>query len=92
MKAREFLDWFLEEINDREQFNKIEVPAEPVQTEEWWWENVGACPPSPIAAGEYLVAIPDGLNTSINNLCSWFNPDIIIETGDGDMYLYKLED
>jgi len=91
MKGREFLDWFLEETNC-DAISKIDVPEEPIQTEEWWWDNVGSLPPSPIPAGEYLMAIPDSYNQSVENLCSHFTADVEIESGDGYIYLFKLED
>jgi hypothetical protein len=92
MKTREFFDWFLERVNDYDLLHTIVVPDEPEQTENWWWDNVGSLPPSPIPAGEYLMAVPnEGYNALISDLCSHFNADVEIESGDGYVYLYKIE-
>ena len=98
MKALDILEWICKESINGEFLDLIEVPNEEQQTEEWWYDTFGACPPAPIEAGTYLFyynsQIGDGVIT--NEGC--FSPDAEIELcNTGTMYdydyisLYKIE-
>ena len=70
MKAIEILDCIGYMGLSGEYLTKIEVPDEydefEPQTEEWWMNMVGAIPPTPIAAGTYiLVYSGEWLETSL---------------------------
>lgn len=69
----------------------IDVPCDELQTEEWWLEELGACPPAPIPEGRYLMASVVG-DDMAQAICSQLNPDVEIESGDDYINLYKIED
>ena len=91
MKAIDILSVIVEKEN-KNNCRFLDVPCEEVQTEDWWWDNVGALPPAPIAEGRYLMASMVGSDDLAYSICSELNPDVEIECGDSYINLYKIED
>lgn len=94
MKAIDILEWICQESINGEDLNLVDVPNVETQTEEWWYDTMGGCPPHVIQSGTYLYlyasSIPDGMGD--------VSPDAEIElcnTGsmyDCDyIYLYKID-
>ena len=69
----------------------IEVPCNELQTEEWWFEELGACPPAPIPEGKYLLAARVGEDLAYA-ISSQLSPDVEIESGDDFINLYKIDE
>ena len=90
MKATEILEWIIRESIEGEFLNSIEVPDEydeiTPQTEEWWLDMFGGCPPHPIASGKYLYYYA----SSVSDMLA--APDAEIELNDDYIYLYFIED
>lgn len=101
MKAKVLLRWIIFASINGDDLNIIDVPEEGedeeegVQNESWWILNFGACPPHPIAAGEYLYYQA----SKVGEFGLREKPDAEIEICNADnmrdydyIYLYKLED
>lgn len=54
MNAINILKWVVDNGIDGKSLHFIQVPDERLQTEDWWWDNVGGLPPSPIRSGLYI--------------------------------------
>lgn len=54
MKAIDILKWVVDNGIDGKSLHFIQVPDERLQTEDWWWDNVGGLSPSPIKSGLYI--------------------------------------
>ena len=94
----QILQWAVRESINFEFINFVDVPDEydeiTPQTEEWWQNFCGGCPPAPIAAGKYLYYYRDQYD-EINydgefEMC--FEPDATIELSDTEIYLYFIEE
>lgn len=94
MKAIHILKWICRESINGEDLNLVEVPDAGKQTEGWWYDTMGGCPPHKILSGTYLYlyasSIPDGINDILPDaeieLCNagtMFDYDYI--------YLYKID-
>ena len=98
MKAKEILEWAVRNSINFEDFHLIDVPSviDPYtpQDEEWWNDMVGACPPSSIQEGKYLLYYKssyDEINFN-GDTERVFQPDAEIELSDDTLYLYLIED
>ena len=97
MKAIEVLDWIVKYSVNGEFLNVIDVPEEGEeewkQNEEWWNNQMGACPPYPISAGRYLYFYSSQLAPDVyDSRVAYVAPDMEIECGNDCINLYKVED
>ena len=97
MKAIQILQWAVRQSINFEFLNFVDVPDENdefmPQTEEWWQNFCGGCPPGPIAAGKYLYFYSDNYD-EINYDGEYekvFEPDAIVEVDGTEIYLYMIE-
>ena len=98
MKAIQILKWAVRESINFEFLNFVDVPDEHdkfmPQTEEWWQNFCGGCPPAPIAAGKYLYFYRDQYD-EINYDGEYervFEPNATVEVDGTEIYLYMIED
>ena len=61
-KSKRLLEWAVKNNVDLDDFNIINVPDDDEQTEEWWFDTIGACPPCAIEKGTYLCVERSVLN------------------------------
>lgn len=99
MKTKDILEWICRESVNGENLNCVDIPEEEWQTEEWWINMFGNCPPAPIAEGRYLYYYLVSVGDSIEVDGRLIEPDAEIELSDPDsmfgvdyVYLYKLDD
>lgn len=99
MKYKEVLEWIVKQSINGEFLNFVEVPDEydefTPQTEEWWQNFCGACPPAPIAAGKYLYYYDDSIDSHIENesgVCQFPDAEVEVEAGKSYINFYLLED
>lgn len=96
MKATDVLRCIMYMDMSGEDFYIIEVPTEDdewnPQTEEWWDNQIGGCPPSPIESGEYLCLYPNDARDFLQTDKELYMPNAEVEVSDSIVYLYKLED
>lgn len=100
MKAIQILQWAVKNSINFEHLNFLDVPSEDdlfsPQTEEWWFNMVGNCPPHPIVEGKYLMFYRsqydeidfDGEYTQTFPA----DAEIEINAGEDTIYLYLIED
>ena len=102
MKAIQVLNWIIKQSISGEILNFVDVPAEndefTPQTEEWWTEQFGFPPPTPIKEGKYLYYYMSSEMEWITDEIG-FEPDATIELSNEDnmfgsdlIYLYRMED
>ena len=100
MKAADVLSWICREAVHGVMLGIIDVPEYEdgiyLQTEEWWREHFGACPPHSIEAGKYLHYYKSDYDEITDSNGNIISPDAEIELpmeySFDTIYLYKLED
>lgn len=94
MKANDILAWICKESINGEFLNFVEVPDEyddyNPQTEEWWINEFGACPPCAIAKGKYMYFYASQVGEDIiDEHGNYIEPDAQIEIcNDSGMFGY----
>ena len=94
MRAMDVILWSVRENIDWEPMHILQVPEEGEheweQNEEWWFNNIGSCPPFPIPAGIYLYFLESsGLEPS-DEFGTSILADQTIELGNDYINLYRL--
>lgn len=98
MKSREILAWAEKNSVNFEHIILLDVPSENdefcPQNEEWWNNEVGGCPPAPIAEGIYLMYYRSQYDEIDYNgkYAATFPADAEIEVNAGEDTIYLIED
>lgn len=97
MKAIDILNWVVRYGVNGVFLGIIDVPNDDekgLQSEEWWFDNLGACPPSPIEGGKYIWFHSSDIEDGIVVNGAFVEPDAECEVMyDYDyILLYRLED
>lgn len=96
MKANDILKWIVYANVDGDKLYITDIPCEALQTEDWWYDHFGACPPAPIPEGRYLNYSYNEIREEINHPSfGYISPDAEIEFYDKAfdvIYLYKIDD
>lgn len=98
MKAIEILNWIVNQRVFGAKLNFINVPEGDEQTEEWWVDNIGGCPPHPISGGTYLYYFESEMEVydMFDGFGAYREPDALIEipvaVNFDYIYLYKIDD